>query len=238
MKLTLIEKRRQTPSIYSFIFKPEYPITFIPGQFITLFNPHDNSDERGIKRHFSIASSPTEKNIMIATKIIDNGSSFKKALLALEEGSNVEAGEPHGSFILPEDENNHCLFITGGIGITPVRSMVKYATDKKLNLKLTLLYSNVMSDEIAFYEFFNELKTHNPKLDIVYTITKPEELKQSWTGRVGRIDEALIREYMKNNLSNKFYISGPPQMVTAMLELLKSIGVDDQDIKRELFTGY
>lgn len=238
MRLVFQQKVQQTPTVYSFLFKPDTPFQFVAGQFIRITVPHDNPDQRGIHRTFSIASSPTENFMMITTKIIENCSSFKKALFNLSSGVIVDSSDPHGLFVLPENSSFNCLFITGGVGATLVRSILKYATDKKLPNKLTLLYSNITPEEITYYDLFNELITHNTNLDIVYTITQPQKSSRSWSGRVGRIDKKLVQENIKDLTKTKFYISGPTAMVDVFYTLLTEMGITEDHIKRENFPGY
>ncbi len=240
MKLILQDKRQETPSVYSFLFKPTETINFTAGQFIRLIVPHENPDSRGIKRSFSIASSPTEDFLMVTTRFIDGGSSFKKALLALLVGSSIEAEGPYGSFVLPND-SSPCIFITGGVGITPVRSILKYATDKRLVNQLTLLYSNRTGEEIAHQEFLDKLPTQNPNLEITYALTRLEptaNLKNNHNWRAGRIDKQLIKEQIKDGERTLFYLSGPMTMVADFYSLLKEMGIEDSRIKRENFPGY
>lgn len=243
MKLILIEKRQETPTIYSFIFKAQEPFQFIAGQLLQIYVPHENPDSRGIRRAFSIASSPTEDFIMIATRIIENGSSFKKALMSLPPKTTIEAEGPYGIFNLPENDSTHCIFITGGVGITPVRGLLKYATDKRLPTPITLLYSNVTPEEIVYRELLDELESQNANLDIVYTITQPQDSKTAWSsqtqwsGKVGRIDKELIQEKIKDQ-NTRFYVSGPIALVENFYNLLKKLGIGDDSIKRENFPGY
>lgn len=237
MKLTFVEKKQETPTIYSFIFKPETPFQFTAGQFMRLTISHENADSRGVSRNFSIASSPTEGFIMIATRFIEDGSSFKKILFELKFGSKIEAAGPFGRFTLPESTND-CIFITGGIGITPVRSILKYATDKQMQNRLVLLCSNRTTEEVPFHNFFNELQTQNKKFELIQTVTRLEQSSVSWDGRVGRIDEKLVWEKIKNAKETLFYLCGPKSLLDTFYSLLLPIGVKEESIKRENFPGY
>jgi ferredoxin-NADP reductase len=237
IKLPLLEIKQETPTIYSFIFKKDPAFQFTAGQFLNIILPHENPDNRGMRRFFSINTSPTEDFLMITTRVIDHGSTFKQKLLSLPIGSEIEIEGVHGRFVLP-DGGQDCIFITGGIGITPVRSMLKFATDKQLPNHLVLLYSNSSPEEVPFHNFLNELKTQNPNLDIVFTVTKPEGSKVPWSGRVGRIDETLVKEKIRDSKNTIFYLCGPPSLVETFYKLLQGIGVEDTSIKRENFTGY
>ena len=120
----------------------------------------------------------------------------------------------------------------GGIGITPFRDMIKYATDKKLQIKLTLLYSNKTPDETCYRDEWPLFEKQNPNLKVVNTITDDP----NWQGRKGRINEPLIREFSSEN--TLFYICGPPAMVAGLFELLKIMNVPMSSIRMEKFAGY
>ena len=212
-------------------------IQYKPGQYLMMTFPDLIDEERGDMRPFTMSSSPTEKDfIMITTKISD--SKFKQRLNQLNKEDKVNVKLPFGRFTLDENYTGQIVMIAGGIGITPFRSHIKYATDIELPLKMTLLYSNKVREEIAFYEEFEQLMRMNPNLEVIHTVTKPEESKPKWNGRDGRIDEKMIREFATDFDNTLFYICGPPAMVDAMVTLLKNIGAKPELIKAEKFVGY
>ena len=128
--------------------------------------------------------------------------------------------------------------LSGGIGITPLRSMIKYSSDKKLDIPVTLFYSNRTPEEIAFREDFSTIEKENTNFKIVNTITNKEDSKEEWQGLTGFIDEKMIKENSQNLDTSIFYICGPPKMVDAMVNLLKTMNIDSARIKIEHFTGY
>src|SRR4030042_6046218 len=124
MKLTLINKIQESKDIYTFVFAPEEPITWKAGQHIFLKIPHENLDDRGEIRHFTISSAPFEKDLFITTKFdFVKGSSFKKALFKLNQGDSIEGFNLGGNFII-KDLDAKYVFIAGGIGITPYKSIL------------------------------------------------------------------------------------------------------------------
>src|SRR4030066_2320569 len=140
MKLTLINKIQELKDIYAFVFAPEDPITWKAGQHIFLNIPHENPDTRGEIRHFTISSAPFEKDLFITTKFdFEKGSSFKKALLKLNQGSSIEGYNIGGNFII-KDLKAKYVFIAGGIGITPYRAIL-----------MDLANEGRISDVILFY---------------------------------------------------------------------------------------
>ena len=237
MKLTLKEKKQEAENIWSFIFSKPEGLTFQAGQFLQLFVPHENPDDRGIERYFTVAASPTEDFLMITTKIVQGSSTFKKALLSSLIGATFEAVEPDGSFVLPEKITT-CILIAGGIGITPYRSMAKFCADTNFEIPLKLIYANKTSEETAYFDFFQSLEKQNPNLRVFYTMTEPEKSKTKWEGKVGRIDEALLKEAAGELDKNLYYLSGPKQMVLSYKELLLRMGIGENLLRLDYFPGY
>src|SRR3989344_3708999 len=210
----LIKKEQLTGDTYSFYFTRPSTFEFIPGQYIKMILNIENPDERGISRFFTIASSSTENMFMITTRIIQ--SSFKKTLAALPIGAEVQMRGPHGTFVLDEQDPRGKVYLAGGIGITPSRSMLVYMRDKNLNTPMTLIVSFSERSGLIFYDELNSLA--NKVRKVVYIVTAEE----------GRIDEEKIRKNVPDLLDSLFYISGPPGFVEAMEKLVKSLGVSEE----------
>lgn len=242
MKLKLVEKKLEAKDTYTFIWKPEKKIKYLPGQyFYYTLSQMRVIDPKGITRHFTISSSPTEgDNIRFTTRIRDN-SAFKKAVNELKIGDLVEGEGPTGTYIIDENEPGPHVFIAGGIGITPFRSAIKYNIDKKLNaVKIHLIYANSTPEEITFRKELEEWSQAHTNIKVAMTISKPEESKQKWGGITGRIDEALIRKLITNNelrIAN-FWVCGPPVMVDAMEKILGKLKITSDKVRSEKFTGY
>ena len=236
MQLSLKEIKQESVDVKSFKFDlAGINFDFKPGQYIIM--KLDVVDERNGVRMFSLSSSPTETGyIIISTKM--TGSDFKKKLESLKVGEKVDIRGPFGRFLLQEDYSKQAIMLAGGIGITPFRNMIKFATDKKLDLKIILLYSNKLPEEMSFKKEFDEWQKINPNLKVVYTITRPEESRMQWKGIAGRIDATMIKNNVKYMGNCIFYVCGPPAMVDAMVTTLKNMDVSDNNIKIERFTGY
>ncbi len=201
-------------------------------------------DPKGPIRSFTIASSPTEKDyIFITTRIRD--SQFKQKLSRLDIGTPVKITAPAGEFTLSQDYSRPVVFLSGGIGVTPFRSMIKYATDKQLPLKITMFDSNRNQSNILYKEEFDSWANLNENLKIVYTITEEEAenppSSTEWKGEKGRIDESMLARHLSRDEMNNaiFYICGPPAMLNAMQNLLsEEIRIPAEKIKVEEFIGY
>lgn len=151
MLLKIIKIVQETRDIKSIIFNKDN-LNFKPGQYLTY--KLNVKDSKGSTRQFTIASSPTENFLMLSTKI--SQSPFKQELNKLKVNDAIETFGPYGKFIL--DENKDAVMLSGGIGITPLRSMIKYALDKKLRINITLFYSNKIPEEILYREELEKFK--------------------------------------------------------------------------------
>jgi ferredoxin-NADP reductase/nitrite reductase/ring-hydroxylating ferredoxin subunit len=214
---------------------------YTAGQYAFLDIGKVYNDPKGPVRHFTIASSPTEEFILISTRIRD--SPYKKRLDSLQTGTEVKVRGPLGTFTLHEDYSKPAIFLSGGIGVTPFRSMIKYATDKNLPIRIIMFDSNRNEQNILFRTDFENCSKTNKNLRIIYTITDEQNMtvNKVWKGEKGKIDMAMLKRHLEpDDLENSiFYICGPPAMLKAMRELLEqNLQVIPERIKVEEFTGY
>jgi ferredoxin-NADP reductase len=141
-----------------------------------------------------------------------------------------------GDFTLPKDQSEKLVFIAGGIGITPFRSMAQYLMDTKQKRDIVMLYSNKTIPEIAYRDVFD--RAQEIGLKTVYTVTNENPIPQDWTGKTGFINEAMLREEVPDFKTRMFYISGPRSMVVLFDDLLKKMGVPESNIKKDFFPGF
>ncbi len=231
MKLKLISIKDEAHAVKSFFWKPESKISFLPGQYFYYTLPKLNYDDsRGATRHFTISSSPSEEYLELTTKIRPE-SGYKKTLAELPIGSTIEGEGPMGTFTLEGYEFATNIFIAGGIGITPFRSMVKEIMDKNLPTKINLIYSNSDSDFIYKNEL-TEWSIQNRNLKISWVDSSAE----------GHLDKDKLKKYLEKlgtGIDNSvFWITGPPNFVDALEESVTANNVSDEHIKTEKFTGY
>ena len=227
MILTLFNKVPRTADITSFYFKPQIPVEWEAGQYMQFTLPHDNPDDRGTGRFFTISSAPFEENIMITTRFAgDASSTFKKALLKMEIGQSISALMAQGEFVV-KDFTKSYVFIAGGIGITPFRSiLLDLDFNNQLgNMEVSLFYSN-RSNDIVFKEELDNLGLKNPILKVKYVIS-PEIC-----------DIELIKTAITDFQEKFYYISGPINMVRSIEDALGKAGVEDSRIKKDYFPGY
>lgn len=222
--------------IYEFIFISSSKFAFIPGQYMEWTLGHHRPDSRGVRRYFTIASSPTEENLKLGVRVENlKGSSFKKSLLNLTLGQKIYAGSLSGDFTLPKDKNEKLVFIAGGIGITPFRSMAKYMVDKKEKRDIILFFSNSEPESFVYNDIFNSAKQNG--LKTIYVLTKNYE-NINWDGYRGRLTPEIIKKEVPQFLERTYYLSGPIAMVDSYKKLLQKLGIKPQKIITDYFPGY
>jgi ferredoxin-NADP reductase/Na+-transporting NADH:ubiquinone oxidoreductase subunit NqrB len=231
--LHLVKKIPMGQSTYDFTFRPTQPLKFAPGQYMEFTLPHDQPDSRGVRRYFTLASSPTEELLHIGVRFYENGSTFKKTMLAMDEKKAILAAQLSGDFTLPDDPQQPVILIAGGIGITPYRSMLKYLIDTNQTRPITLLYSERTEADIAYKDIL--VAAQQQGMNIICTLTTQTE---STNLRLGKIDAELVQSNVGDIKKTLFYISGPHPMVTDIKSLLRNIGVPFENIKVDFFPGY
>jgi NAD(P)H-flavin reductase len=203
-----------------------------PGQYakITLLEPIYHDDE-GNSRLFSIANSPSRKDVlMFSTRALD--SAFNKNILELPLGTPASIGEPGGNTNLHKDSSVPAVFLIGGIGITPVRCIVEYSVLEKLPYSMYLFYANKRKSMMTFYDDFIGWTKIKNDFSFIPTVEEPEV---DWEGETGFITEDMIKKYLSDWSKPVFYIVGPPLMVDSMEAILLKNNVEPEKIKLERF---
>jgi len=198
-----------------------------------LINPSE-IDEKGTERALSFVYAPSEKELVTTTRLRD--SAFKRELKDLPEGSEVEFDGANGSFTLHKTESTPAVFLIGGIGITPIRSMIAEATNQKTDHELTLLYSNKTPEDAPFLSDFEDMEKRNRHFTFVPVMTRSDA--DEWSGERGHIDAELLKRYVSDINKPIYYLSGPGDMVEAMQKMLVDAGVNEDNIRSEEFAGY
>lgn len=210
-------------------------VEYRPGQYFwveLLDSRHD--DERGLRRHITAVTSPTERGVLgLCTRLRD--SAFKKTLAELEVGDEVEVEHPKGDFALPEDAGRPYVFVAGGIGITVFRSMLRYIADAGAPYRVTLVYSNRDRESTPFLDELQELERAVPGLRVVLTMTQDD----GWNGESRHVDAELLRDHLDGGLGDYTYlVAGPPAMVESVVDSLRAAGVPEEQVVPDRFSGY
>jgi ferredoxin-NADP reductase len=233
----LRDRREVAERTMAFRFEKPATFKFTPGQFldITLLNPRE-TDSEGDVRGFSIASAPHEDFIMVATRLRDTA--FKRVLRSVPLGTDVKIEGPFGNLRLHNDTSRAAVILTGGIGITPFRSILLHATKENLPHRLFLFYANRRPEDAPFLDELQRLEMQNSHFKLIACMTEMEKSTQPWPGERGVINPQMLARYLTRVVSPVYYVTGPPPMVKAMHTMLISTGVDDDNIRIEEFAGY
>ena len=210
-------------------------VEFEPGQYFFVTLPDSgHQDERGLRRHITVVTSPNERGVLgLATRIRD--SAFKRTLVELPVGAEVEVEPPKGKFVLPKDMSRPLVFVAGGIGITVFRSMLRYIREERLPYRVTLIYSNRDAESTAFLDELRELERELPDLRLILTMTDDP----SWEGDTRLIDAQVFEDYLGRDLNEfTFLIAGPPAMVESVQSSLEEAGVNEENVIADRFSGY
>jgi len=230
LELRIKEIIQRTYNVKSFRLEVEGWIDFQPGQFLEV------SLKVGLelKRYLSISSSPSEMGYIEFTKKITE-SDFSRTLNSSKAGDHVKIKYPFGNFTLNEADKK-IAFISGGIGITPIRSICKFVVDKNLGTDIVLIYANRSIGDIAFKEDFIQMQKQYPKLKVVHVLSEPSN---ELISRTGRVNSQIVKEDIPDYAERKFYLCGPPAMVEAMKKILsEELILPKESIITENFTGY
>jgi ferredoxin-NADP reductase len=233
----LKDRKELAEGTMAFRFEKPSGWTFKAGQYLdmTLLDPSE-TDSEGNVRSFSIASAPHEETLMVATRMRDTA--FKRVLRTMPFGTAVKIDGPSGDLILQDDFARTAVFLAGGIGITPFRSIVQWAAKEKSQNRIVLFYSNRRPEDAAFLAELQSLERDNPKYKLIASMTEMEKSHRPWGGETGLINQEMLARHLKGAASPIYYIAGPPAMVKGRQEMLSKVGINDDDIRAEEFSGY
>ena len=231
----LISKSTIADGTMEFRFSKPEGFDFRPGQWtdFRLIDPPE-TDEEGNVRGFSLVQARFEPDLVVATRMRDTA--YKRVLMELPIGTEVALDGPGGDFTLHKTETTPAVFIIGGIGVTPVRSMIAQATHDKTAHRITLLHASSTPSQLPYKSDLEQLSQTNP--NFTYVAVATDSAPADWTGDRGRINAQMIKKYVPDLSQPIYYLSGPKGMVHAMRQLLVELKVNEDNIRTEEFGGY
>lgn len=235
--LKLKERARIANDVFEFVFAPSQKIAYAPGQYMEWTLGHEDPDSRGNRRYFTLASSPTEHDLRLGVKFYKNSSSYKKAMGVMDGKVEIVAAQLAGDFVLPADPTQKIVFIAGGIGVTPFRSMIKYLLDTHQRRSIVMFYSNKSFGDIVYKDVFDQAEKVLG-IRTIYTVSDRRGLPPNWVGLSGRLQPQWILKYVPDYRSRLFYISGPIDMIDSFKSALHQLGVPPSQIKVDYFSGF
>lgn len=231
MQITFSHSETIAQDITTYWFIPEHKLRYQAGQYVDVSIPHENPDQKGTSRTFTLSSSPTEDCLGITLKHKSDESTFKRALRSLSPGSKAIISNPIGDFVLPINKGTPLIFIASGIGITPVRSIVKYLTDKKEVRELHIIYAAKNEDQVVYKDLFD---SYGANLHIFLT-----EPSSKWSSHTGRPSAEQIIKLTGSRDNALYFLSGLQSMVEDMQQqLMRQFGIERSRITLDYFPGY
>ena len=206
-----------------------------PSIDMTLLDPPE-TDAEGNLRPFTISSAPRENVIAITTRLRDTA--FKRVLQAVPFGTEVKIEGPFGDFKLHRAARPAVL-LAGGIGITPLRSiLVETIGGGSMPYLVVLFHANRRPEDAVFADELRALEQKDRNLTFVPTMTALGDSAQPWDGERDHIDAAMLARHLGGVADPIYYIAGPAGMVAALRAMVVASDVNDDDIRTEEFSGY
>jgi ferredoxin-NADP reductase len=215
--------------VTGFRFDKPAGYTFSAGQYFRLTLETREGEQT---KSFSHANAPGDPFIELATRM--TGSAFKDALSGLRRGDEVTVAGPYGRLAMPEDVENAC-FLVGGVGVTPARSLIRDAEQKRSGLRIRLFDGNHDQGCIPYSGEFAEYERKDRRFKVIHVLEEP---LPGWTGERGFITADVVRKHLDPAEPWHFFVTGPPAMVTAMNDVLAELEVPGERVSVENFSGY
>lgn len=236
IQLKLTDRKTIADQTMEFIFKKPAGFSFLAGQHLhwTLENPPE-TDAEGDTRELTISAAPSENHLAFTTRMRDTA--FKRVIKNLPFGSTLTVTPPGGKMILPPDTAKPVIFLAGGIGITPFRSMSLQAAHDQTGHEIFLFYSNHSSKDSAYLDELTNLSKTYPRFHLIPIMTQADPA-DNWTGETSHVDAAIIKKYVPQAEQASYFLAGPPAFTAAMHTVLSELFVPPEATKEESFSGY
>lgn len=223
------------------IERPE-GFTFAAGQYIDVTLPDMHySDDLGPVRSFSIASAPSEENLLLVMRM--RPSAFKRTLVELPIGAPIAFEGPLDdlSFVISSDRQT--ALIAGGVGIAPFLSGMRElaagsGTAGAATSNVVLFYSNPRPEDAAYLQELEQLSESLPGFSLVATMTRMADSDMQWQGETGRFNAGRLSEHLSSLQGPRYFISGSPGFISGFVQMLQRSGVPVSDVDVEMYTGY
>jgi ferredoxin-NADP reductase len=220
---------QETPTVKSYILDLEgQKFSFRPGQWVNCYV--DAEGERGVAGYTLTSSPTTEGTIDLTVKRNEERGVTRFLHEEAEAGDVIYVDGGQGDFYYVREMGDSLTLIAGGIGITPLMSMLRYVDEGTSDVRAKLFYSVRDPSEIVFRGQLEEITDRSERIGCVFTVTRPGE--EPWEGHTRRIDSRLLTDEGVD-LGGIFFICGPKAMGQDMKEMLQGIGVAAERIRYE-----
>jgi len=234
---TLLGRTTVADGTIAFRFEKPNDFALKAGQYVdlTISGPEPGPSGQ-MTRIFSIASSPLDEDLLVATRM--RHTAFGQTLADLSIGSGARIDGPTGSFHLQNNTARPAVFLAGEIGIAPLLSMLSYATPEKIGHPMLLFHANRPSKDAAFIDVLWKLEHASPRFRSIPTLTRQADDSGAWKGKTGHISSEMLFTQVRVMRGLIYYIAGPHVMVAATSQTLGNAGVNEDDVRTEEFAGY
>lgn len=259
-KIKFLSKKEVAIGTNEFDFAKPLEFSYAAGQYlIWRFPDLSPVDEKGNQRDLTISSAPFEKHLSFATRLRDT--SFKNWVLQMHPGDEIEIDGPHGHLVLPEKTNKEVVFLAGGIGVTPFKSIAVQAARDKSPQKIKLFHFDKSAKDMPYFQELHDLHKINPNFQYIPALTTPTP---DWSSDNGHLTPDLLKKYLNTNPariaparnashteaggtqsvagglnSYLYFAAGPPAMVEAIRDtLVYEAKISAENILSENFGGY
>lgn len=225
----------ETPGVKTFrLMEPNlgpFPFTFLPGQYATVTSEIDG---KKVRRSYTISSSPSQRDyIELTVKREQYGLESRHLHDRVDPGDLIEVAAPAGSFFFTGQEAEGIVLIAGGVGITPMMSVLRYLTDRAYPHDIHLLYGVRTPADIIFRQELDHLARRHPNVHVSIIVSQPGE--GDWTGPVGFMTPEFVAAAVPDVVSRRIHLCGPPAMMDAVKGVLQQLGVPAEQVKTENF---
>ncbi len=233
LRVEFITNVKRTHNVESFRFMPSEKFYFKAGQFIQIIFDENDKTNKIFNKFLSISCAPDKDYIEVTKKITD--SEFSKKLQSLKQGDSVLIKGPMGHCTF-EGEFEKIAFIVGGIGVTPVISILEDIVNKNLSTDVVFLYSNWNENDIAFKEEVDNWVKEKENIRVVHSLMEGDPDNKDYY--IGQINEEFVAEHIPDYKERMVYLFGPPGMVKAMNDICSKLNCEKFKVKAENFIGY
>ncbi|MBU2613144.1 hypothetical protein KJ925_01645 [Patescibacteria group bacterium] len=207
---------------------PMFP--FLAGQFVML--RVNTPEETTIRRSYSVASAPSASATSFEVAVKEAGETSRR-IVGSKVGDVLGAQGPFGKFTL-DVFDAPVVFVGGGIGITPLRSMVLELADRAFPRETTLFYSCRGREDMAFEKELRSLASEHPSFRFVPVVTR--EALEGWDGETGHVDAEMVKRHVSDPAACRFYACGPKDLVDGVKTVAEELGVDPaSSFRQEIF---
>lgn len=238
-ELLVTEVRKTTREASVVSLQPRDPshFDFVPGQYLTFRHSGDSGED--LRRSYSLCSAPGDSVLQVGIKRVEGGQFSTWANETLRAGMTLEAMTPMGGFHLPftDTEPRHYLAFAVGSGITPILSIMQALLNEEPHSRFTLVFANRSINTIMFRDELEDLKNRFlGRLNIVHILKTGGDDAALFQGRLDRAKcDALLERWIDASSVDRAYICGPEPMMVEIAASLRATGLDDENIRFELF---